>query len=269
MWFSISFILTLSFGSPLVTHAMPTPSEQREDHKPASPRPFNLHTYMALGLGLEKRIMDSVFHGHPTLLNYQNFLKLTLVYEDETIGKKEWKFADLNNPLQGQFDLSPLVNCGIPDADALLKSPHPKLILGTGSYLNQSDNKSDMQIHIVPTSKFNLEHFVHMGIFPLSPWGNPPLETPQWMFDPSYAGCWKAGLIVLLTAKRRDEVESDSQNLAENLHWGLAKMKEKFYKGIENTTMQQIDTLLTHFHLEFEGEDRLPSQLAKKRHAAF
>jgi len=108
---STSFIMALTLATPLATYAM---EPEEEDHKAQAhaSRPFNIHTYMALSLGLAKQHMDPIYHSTPKLTEYQIFLNGKLIYKPDPNsdeGMVVMPIADLANPLDGEFDLS---KCG-------------------------------------------------------------------------------------------------------------------------------------------------------------
>jgi len=106
---SSSFIMVLTLAAPFSTYAM----EPEEDHRAAlTSRPFNIHAYMALSLGLAKQHMDPIYHSTPQLAEYPRFLNGKLIYKPDPNsdkGRIELRIADLTNPLEGTFDLS---KCG-------------------------------------------------------------------------------------------------------------------------------------------------------------
>src|SRR3990167_5901136 len=97
---STSFIMALTLAAPFTTYAM----EPEEDHQPArTSRPFNIHTYMALSLGLTNQHMNAIYHSTPQLAEYPRFLNGKLIYkpnEKNDVGKIELRIADLPNPLE-------------------------------------------------------------------------------------------------------------------------------------------------------------------------
>jgi hypothetical protein len=104
---SSSFIMALTLATPFATHAM----EPEEDHKAAhtTSRPFNIHTYMALSLGLTDQHMNPIYHSTPQLADYPRFLNGKLIYKPDPYsdeGMVVMRIADLANPLDGEFDLS-------------------------------------------------------------------------------------------------------------------------------------------------------------------
>jgi hypothetical protein len=100
---SSSVIVVFTLASPLATYAM----EPEEDHKPEPiARRFNLHTYMALGLGLTDQHMNPIYHSIPRLDESQRFLNGKLTYTDP---KTNEVTQELKIPFKGTFDLS---QCG-------------------------------------------------------------------------------------------------------------------------------------------------------------
>jgi hypothetical protein len=106
---SSSFIMALTLAAPFATYAM----ELDDDHRVApAARPFNIHTYMALGLKLTDQHMNPIYHSTPKLADYPRFLNGKLIYKPDPNsdeGMVVLPIADLPNPLDGEFDLS---QCG-------------------------------------------------------------------------------------------------------------------------------------------------------------
>jgi len=106
------FIMALTLAAPFATYAM-EPEEDRQAARTSTP--FNIHTYMALSLGLAKQHMDPIYHSTPQLAEYPRFLNGKLIYKPDPNsdeGMVVLPIADLANPLDGEFDLSPCGNAG-------------------------------------------------------------------------------------------------------------------------------------------------------------
>lgn len=75
-------------------------------------RPFVSRTYLALGLELQRLVVEAIYLNTPKLYAYQKFLDGKLIYRpipESDEGMIEMKISDLANPLAGTFDLS---KCG-------------------------------------------------------------------------------------------------------------------------------------------------------------
>jgi hypothetical protein len=238
---NLAFVISLALASPFATFAMEPGEEHQLEH---TSRSFNLHTYMALGLGLTDQHMNAIYHSTPKLLHeqhvYERFLRGKLVYKPDPNSDEGMVIVPFTD-LDEEIDLS---QCG--DAGQFLS-------INTGYRKDRKPENADkVEVWITPYYfvERNLEGSASRfkGTMMRS-WI--PFESPVGMFF-TFGNCETLDLYEFV---RRDW---EFYNKAENNLNHIWRRAPATHYITHNQYALKYATRMARFHLVFDEPKRVP-----------